>query len=514
MSTNVNTNDKKEKKQKTAVDKRTTALKLTSVFSVVILLVIVLFFNIIVDGILGKKLEFDLSASGQNTISDASKAYLDSLPDGTNIRIVGLMDEPTNLSGPWEYVVPLVEDYAVKSNGKVTLEYVNPESYPYIISELDPTGIYDIGNSSGSYAICFEGKIKLINPYDDCFLYEEQYNASSGYNVPMPVNNIAESAFTNAMINLTNGYTHKAYIVQDIKQNVTSEQLATMLDTLGVEVGYLDYGDSEFIIPADCEILILSCIETDITEVMASQMDSYLTRGGKMIVSTDYVRTASKGTVYTNLNSMVLNLRGLNLENYMIMETDTNYLLSTSSEKPDFIAQAANDEVATLGGQPMFLAQNTMAVSRVATKYDSSIDVANMIVTSDKAIRYVLDPSAGGFVTEGTNSSYNVAMSSKGKGTNAFELYVFGTSTFTSDEHIAQYGYGSSNVVLTRSLIKNMIQIDTNYEVASRELNNYKVDTSKISMTNSSALIVILVAVIPLALIITGTVVYTKRKNL
>lgn len=514
MSTNEN--KVKEAKKKVAVDKRSVSLKYISIFSVVILIVIVLAFNILVDGLLGDKMKFDLSTAGQNSISDTTKSFLDAFPEGKTIRVVGLFDLPDNYSKtPLEYTVPLLEDYAKQSDGKVTVEYINPDNYPYIIAELDPTGVYDLGKHTGYYAVCYEGKIELISPADDCFLYEDVYNQNTGYTNTIPVSNISESAFTNAMINLTSGYSNKAYILQPMNDTNTNEQISIMLKNMGIEVETLYYGDADFKVPSDCDLLILSCVSHDITENMGNQIDAYLTNGGKVIVTTDFAHSVLSGTNLKNLNTLVLNLRGINLESYMVMETDTNYLIPSSGEStPEFIAQPASEGVAMLGDSDKFHAYWAMGVNKVNTKYESSMTVSPLLVTSNQAVRYDIGEDQK-LAISGTNSQYNIAMCSVGNSEkNSFELYVFGISTGTDDEFVAQYGFNYPNVVLIRGIIKNTLNVNDSHVIASKELNNYSIDTSKMNLNSSSAMIVILVAVVPLAFIIAGTVVYTRRKNL
>lgn len=511
MSEN-NTNEKKvkQKEANVAVDKRTFSLMMTSILSVVVLIVIVILFNIVVDKILGKHLTFDFSANGQNSISATTKDFINTLPEGSSIRIVGLFDVPESLAGtPLEYIVPLLEDYEKQSNGKVTVEYINPDNYPYIITELDPTGVYDIGASTGLYAICYEGKVDTVDPYSDCFIFENQYNASYGTEIPVPVSNISESAFTNTMVNLTNGYSHHAYLVEDSRVTSYSNQIKLMLDNLGIEVSVLDYGDSEFVIPADCELLILNNLQQDITEHMAEEINQYIGRNGKLIITSDYAVSIS--TNFENLNTRVLNDRGLNIDNFMIYENDPNFIIN--QDQGIYNVNLSND-FASFSNTNLIGTQFSMSVSRVTTKYDSSINVLPVLTTSDQATRVEYDEVAGGWTTFGTASTYNVAMYSTGTSTNHenFEIYVLGTTTLSSDNYISSLS--DPNVVLFRNIVKSTLKIEKSYDIASKNLSNYGIDTTKVSMSNVSALIVVLVAVVPLALIVIGTVVYTRRKHL
>ncbi|MCQ2528234.1 MAG: GldG family protein [Saccharofermentans sp.] len=509
MSDNKNVNKApKEKKVKEAVDNRSKVLKLTSIFSVIILIAIVILFNVIIDKILGKSLSFDMTASGHNTISEQSEEYLNSLPDGASIRIVGLFEEPASYSDtPLEYIVPLLQDYAKKSSGKVTVEYVDPTAYPYIISELDPTGIYDVANSAGLYAVCYEGKVSIIDPYD-CFTYEQIFNESIGQPVDQPRYNIAESKFTNTMINLTKGYTNKAYIVADPRSTVKSVQLEAMLNNLGVEVEYLDYSDANFKVPLDCEILFLNGVSSDITETCAEALNTYLSIGGKMVVTADFVRIANNGANLNNLNTKVLNNRGINIEEFTVRETNSTYMFPGDASGYVFYASTSDQDVMSLGGSDKYVVQTPFILNKVSTKYDSSMTVTSLLTSSAQAVK--VDYTG----TDVIQGDFSVAMKSAGVNEGTYELYVFGFTTITSDDYMSTVPSSDSNVKLIRNIVKGSLNVNDTFEVESKNLANYSIDTSKLSLNGSSAMIVILVAGIPLALIVAGVIVYTKRKNL
>lgn len=99
-------------KDNNQTDERADKLKLFSIFSVVLLAAIILLVNFLFDKVLGKPLTFDFSDSFNNTISSETQEYLDSLPEGTNIKIVGLFNRPDNVaSTEYQYIIPLLDDY-------------------------------------------------------------------------------------------------------------------------------------------------------------------------------------------------------------------------------------------------------------------------------------------------------------------------------------------------------------------------------------------------------------------
>ena len=162
-------------------DNRAGKLKLLSIASVILLAAIIILVNFLFDKILGKPLTFDFSDSFSNTISSETEEYIDGLPEGTNIRIVGLFTRPDNVaSSEYQYIIPLLDDYEKKSGGKITVEYINPTEHPTIISSLDPSNSYDLSSKSGSFVVEYNGRIKVIEPID-CYSYDVSYYSQTGY---------------------------------------------------------------------------------------------------------------------------------------------------------------------------------------------------------------------------------------------------------------------------------------------------------------------------------------------
>lgn len=490
----VNTK-KGSEKEKLEKDKRSKTLQMFSVASVLILIVIALFVNIIFDVIIGDKLTFDFSATGQNSISQVTEDYLDSLPADTHVRIVGLMDRPINLKdSPYEYIVPLLDDYAAKSNGKITVEYVNPETYPSIINELDPDSMYDL--TANNYVVNCNGRSTVISPID-CFSYNSEYLAYGQY---LPTGNLVESTFTNAIVNLTRGYTSKAYFVTGLNNTDEHKMLSNILSGLGIDSEDLVSSDS-FAIPGDCDLLIVSGINIDISESMQVAMIDYLNAGGKMIVAVDYYTNATE--TYPRLNA-VLDFMGLAIESKVVYENDPNYVLSQDNFESIGVIIADNSPVRIQYARPITV--NSM---------HSYVLPEGVIATSDQATTVYYDEETGQMMTFANQSQYYVGAYSTYDGmAEPPEMYVFGTTNFTSDGYIGSYGYNDPNAVYIKGVIRDLVAADDTVFVDSKPLANYSVDTTKVTSSSVTAMTFVMMVIIPLAFVITGTIVYRKRKNL
>ena len=94
--------------------------------------------------------------------------------------------------------------------------------------------------------------------------------------------------------------------------------------------------------------------------------------------------------------------------------------------------------------------------------------------------------------------------------------YVFGTSDFTSDSYISSYGYNDANVQFIRNCIRDITGLNdyNNVQIQSKPLDDYSIDSTKVTSSNASVMTIVFMVVVPLALVVVAAVVYNKRKNL
>ena len=474
------------------VDKRNISLKWVSIGSVVILIAIVLLVDVLFDAILGDKFVFDMSSTGQHTISQPTQDFLNSLPSETKIRIVGLFEKPDSISGTTlEYVCPILEDYAAKSDGKVTLEYIDPAVHPGIIAELDPEGVN--GLEANTYAVYYNGSVTSISAYD-CFAFDQ----STGY----PTANLVEATFTNAMASLVHGFSYKAYFVTGL-QEPGHVQLSKVLASIGIDSADLPAGTS-FTIPSDCDLLVINGINVDISEGMANAIAEYLQNGGEAIVAVNYFNNSTEE--FVNLNSAI-SVMGVAIDPYMLIETDSSMLLNNGQYNQSLLS--VTDPFLSLA-TASYVRSSYCRIVRPTDVVSESVKSAPVVVSSEYAVTGYSEQSVF------SNQGYHyVGMYSTYDGVdNAPHLYAFGTTDLTSDDYISNFGYNDSNVVLIRNIIRSMFPSDTSVIVPSKPLNDVSLDPTKVTLTSVNTMTIVLLVAIPLGLVIAGTVVYNKRKNL
>ena len=487
-------------------DTRSDKLKLYSIGSVVLLALIILLVNFLFDKIFGKALTFDFSDTAQNSISQESIDYLNSLPEGTTIRVIGLFNRPDNVSNTkYQYIVPLLDDYVKESDGKVKVEYIDPNEHPSIIQELDPTNSFDLASNSENFVVSYNGKIRIIAPID-CYSYDQSYYFQTG-NYMITGNN-AEYTFTNTMYSLTQGFSGKAYIVTGLKEEGNT-YIKLVLDGMSIETAELQSSDA-FAIPDDCDLLILNGPNTDITEKMYVAMTDYISRGGKMLIAVDYSQS-NVTEKYDRLNQL-LNQMNVNADPLFIYENDPGY--QRNGYASDSNVTVAN-AFASYSADYALHCSNGRSISQLNSD-NSAITVIPALMTSNTAYALTLDQT-GNPVDDGVYNSgtHYVAMYSGNESSGA-EMFVFGTLNFTSDAYISAYGTNDSNVEFTRSCVRDLLNSTGNptLGIATKTVDNFNIDTAKATTTSSTLVLIIFMMVIPILMIGVAVVVYTKRKNL
>ena len=488
-------------------DSRADKLKKYSIGSVLILAVIIILGNFLLEKLFGRALTFDFSYASHNSISQESIDFLDGLSPDTHIRIVGLFNRPSNVEGtPYQYIIPLLDDYVRNGNGKVTVEYIDPNEKPTIISELDPDNSFDLASQTSSFVVQYNGKIRIISPID-CYYYDESYYST--YGTYVITGNNTEFTFTNTMYALTQGISNKAYIVTGLKEE-GNENITKILESMLMDVEYLPDSDS-FTIPEDCSLLVLNGPNTDISENMYVAISDYMNNGGKLFVAVDY-STYNVTEKYDRLNKLLAQMN-ITIDPLLVYENDPGYQLSGS---------ALNSVVTVNEYFKSYVSFSylTNAYARNVRESDNpNPDFATLpvLATSSNAQTLKLDTS-GNVIEDGVEDvgQHYVAMYAVKDGITQSEAFVFGTLSFSSDEYINQHSLNDINIDFFRACIRELTDADTGSQlnIQSKNIDAFNIDAAKATTSTSTLMLVIFMLLIPIALIAMAVIVYFKRKNL
>lgn len=506
MSKNSKTNEKKNNKE--VVDSRFSTLKSFSVASIVIFITLAIILNVFLYLAFDKVMTLDMSATKQNTVSPVIVDYIKNLPGDSEIRIVALFEKPLNTANtPYAFMIPLLDDLEAKSSGRVKVDYIDQKVNPGIIRELDPNNIYTFNNSAFSYYVCYEGIISELNP-NYCFSFDSSYLAQGKYVVS--ANNV-NVALGNVIYNITNPDHSKAYFLTGLDSTGygmdSHTYLDVMLNSLCIDTADLPISN-DFVIPDDCDVLFISGINMDITENAAVKLIEYINNGGKLFVAIDFYY--SPNVDFINLNN-VLHEVNLHLDPYVITESDTEHMLDMSGYQNYVDIESAYSGIIT---------SNKVRASyvRPVRKFDnphSYIEVDAVLTSSENANVSGIDQNGGVTVLSPEPSQYNAAMHGTFTGvTVPPEVYVFGSTDFTTDMYLSVYGLNDYNAQFIKNLVKNVVGTKGGLDIQSIPVADYSIDVAKATTKTTAFFTFLYIVILPLGFVIAAAVVYNKRKNL
>ena len=323
-----------------------------------------------------------------------------------------------------------------------------------------------------------------------------------------------EARLTSALDFVTREYIPHAYVLTGHGNAAFSEALDSLLVSMGVEAEKCDLSKLSAI-PVDAGCLILFAPETDLTEHETTLIQGYLQAGGSLIINTD----PEKVTGLTNLQRVTA-LFGLSAAEGIVEEGQeaSSTTAGCVQGKPQTLVPSVNTSYA-----PMYYVYNSfeagknvpqMADCHAITKADTlpaGVTVTSLLTTSSTANRVAPDGSG----TElGTDGKLDIAVAAtksvttaNGTATQAMLTWFGSTESIAAGTSLTinDYYYASALAVMGDSFYSS-------YE----NLASVVFETGVLeNLTVNSVLIVgtVTVIVLPVALLVTGIVIWSRRKR-
>ncbi|MHB1483228.1 MAG: Gldg family protein [Saccharofermentanales bacterium] len=487
-------------KVKKPSDKRNRSLKLISVSSAILFIVIVIIFNIVFESLFGARLKWDWSQTDMFSIGDVSTQLVGKLDK--EVKIVGLYVKGT--VSQYADVELLLDQYVLKSNGKITVQYIDPVQTPSILKQLDPDDILKPEQQTFVVKCDATKKAKVITQTD---IYQTEFDQTTYEQKITGV--IAERSFSGAIVYTTSAKTPVVYMTKghdELDYNTNYTTMTAILKDNNFTVKDLDLRTAKAI-PADAELLIMLSPKDDINVIEKDLVDKYLKTGKGLLVMSEY-----NSATFPVLNTLLADYN-IELTNNRIREVDTERIYQNNAYY--FLADAPSSFITPDAVAAGTLVQNARVINELKNT-KSWITVNPVFQTGDKALTEENgDPDKTGapFVT-------NIAVASDNKGSvdgvtvkNSAKVMVIGASDYMGDSILQFLGSQVYNMYSFYSSVRWLTNSDTNdLLITAKELPTYKL--AKGGPTAFWFATIICVILIPIGLMITALIVYRKRKNL
>lgn len=489
-----------------AVDTRNTKLKRFSALTIVLAILIVIILNVFLETAIGDKLSFDFTSNQLMTIGEVSDELLANLDQ--DVRMVVLADEAT-YEASHKFMPALLGEYAQKSNGRVTIEYVNPVTVPTIYSDLDPNDVH--GLAAGQLVVLNPAneRTRVLKPAD---LYTTEMNQSTfqqqitGYK--------AESSISGALNFVTLDNIPTVYFIgghEEVDRTTQFTVFDSLLTNNGFQLEEINLATAGEI-PAEAAVLVMLAPKNDLTNPEAELLLQYLAKGGGFL----YAAGPFSTTEMPNLN-YVLSEYNVQLTNDRVRENDTNRyfvdnpnMMAVNAPVNDITAQKVDGRTMIMDSYYVNAMTNTVEWITVSNLLETS-------ATGSREIKGMEENQTG----EGVQT---VALMVENRGfmdgstvTQPARVVALGSASLFADTTFNQVGLQTwYNYSLTYGIMNWLSNDEANADrllIRDKQIVSYQL-TDVTSTTPLQVSAVIATVFIPLSLFIAAIVVYRRRKHL
>lgn len=468
-----------------------------AVVAVVIALVVVL--NIVVSLLVARfpNIVIDFTKDSSFALENDTVDYVSHIDKDITITVL-TTEEKFEASGTY-YIQAnkLLEKMESASNGKIKLKYIDLSSNPSIAQQYPDA---DWTKNSNMMIVECGDQYRVLT-VDDCFEYDQDYYAT--YGTYYVTSSLVEQGVVTAILNVT---TEDKVVVDMITGNQEQDTTAikTLLQNNAYQVNEISLATGD--LNAEARFAILYAPSVDLDEGAVEKLSKWLDNDGKYGRNLIYVPT--ENNVETpNLDSL-LNEWGMQVNQGYVYETSTNRLVSNSS--PYIFTVDYTDYYKTGLKNPNIPVVTLFARSVSLT--DTSVSHA-LLTTSEASGIYPVDADESWSYQEGVKGeALNIAAEGVKSNTDnsSSRVIVFGSfSMFTSDI----MAYNSFN---NSGYFMNMINTLADKDDAGITIEGKSMEDAELGITDATtknAMFVVFVILVPVAVLVTGIVMWLRRRN-
>lgn len=479
----------------------------TGMIALVVAIVVVL--NIAVNLLPSKVRQFDLSTTKIYEISDTTREYLEKLDKDVTITVVAADD---NI----DYRLSHFLDLYTALSGHLTQKKVDPVAYPSALTEYDceeNSVVVQCADTDQSYAI----------PMDDILVPDSYYQYY--YNETVYSEFDGDGQLTSAIDSVVSNASHKAYAVTNHGEAALGTEISALLTknhfTVSERSLLLDGG-----IPDDCDVLILNQPTKDLAKDELKLIRTYLKEGGQVSLL-----LPSKEFDHPNLDALMKEY-GLELAGGYAGDTQRYYTSAQSYLTFFPELNMDSDAITGLTEEELALVNQALAMKQVEPKRDT-ITVDAFLTTSESGLKVVSqdDYTEGKYVVgvtasevvgqkEGTGSSDADPSDADSSDADAeaeeeesndivARLTVLTANSLIDDDICGQFGDAICNLTVYMNTLTTAFDDTSTISIPSKSL-----QTATNTITNAGLWSVLYLAVLPLAALIIGFVVWYRRRKL
>lgn len=478
--------------------RRGTLSAVTSIFVIAVLIVVNMLassLNLSID--LTKERDFSITERTKQTLSEIDAAGVQDVKIYSIYRegsIMSVYTSEVNVKVTNIYMEVLKQiDAACDS---VTLEFRDAVLYPTFVAPYTAEGL-----SIGNFDIIVEGpkRHKVISVSE---LILAGYDQNTGEQYPESIN--IESKVVNAVQYVLSDSTPKLYFSTGNGEYPPTAQLKSVLSDAIYDIKEVNLLINDM--PEDCTVLILQTPETDYSAEQAERIINYLRNNGRAFVFCDYYAKD-----LPNFDS-VLAAYGVIPENALVIEASAgNYYMYGQNLLPNIEIHVITNQLRNASAYVL----TTYAVPlQISKEVKNSLKFEKLLTTSSEAYAKVGDEISSINKEQGDLSGpFNLGLA-------VTDSYYSGSENYTTKLVIASGSvmidegnplFDSNIVFFLNSLAWMAPQTTETYYTPPKTIYS----SSSLYMTFENVILTMVVTwvIIPGAIIITGVIIWLRRRN-
>lgn len=445
-----------------------------AVTAIVIAIAVVI--NLIASALPAGIQSFDLSANKVYSIGKQTEKVLDQLDSDVSITVFSSKDSVH------ETLRKLLDNY--DANKRITVEYVDPALNPSIVQDY-------YGVTQGSLVVKSGSRERTI---DSSEIYVSDYSSYS-------TNFDGEGQITSAIQYVTSEDQLKMYTVSGHGESDMSSTVSSLVSKQNIEVEELNMM-AQGSIPDDCDVLFIYAPGSDYSEEEAGAVIDYLDKGGKVIAIENYTEET-----LTNFQS-ILNACGLQTEDGIVLETANHYYQSPLNILPVIASSDITKDL--LEEKRNLLVPGALAMVENGAE---DVEVTPLLQTSGGAyLKKVVNGELESPALEDGDEKgpFLLAALSEKNSENGGALIAV-SSLSLIDDAVTQISSLGNLDFFTSCLSYLVSQEGT--ESVSIEAKSMNAETITVSAMKSVIWAALLIIIIPAAIIVTGLIVWFRRRK-
>lgn len=434
----------------------------------------------------------DLTKNKLFTLSDQTNKILDNLKQ--DVTIYGFYQ-----SGQENYTVKTILDQYAAHSKHIKIVYKDPSKYPQLAQKFSKDNSkVDVG----SIVVENGSKFKVLD--QNSFLNAD-YSDPSNPSTPTSQSLAVEQNITSGILYVTSDKSTTIYTLQGHEEGEISSQVANQLSLENYTVASVNLSLKNASLNEDSILLVISP-KRDLSAPEADTIKSYLSKGGKALFLMDLTEND-----LPNFQS-VLNYYGLSLQRDITVEGNSAYVsqnpisLLPDQKNHDILNSLISNNLRVLipGAQSIAISKDkrsSLTIEPLLTTTNDSWGKTNLKTDT-------LEKQSGDL-----NGPFNIAVAVTDKSNNPkvsdAKIIVVANSTFTNEQAISLSN--NANLDFFMNSVSWAQGKKDSISVRPKSLEDYTLQVSGLSRLMASAFAVL---IIPGVILITGIVVWIKRRKL